>query len=153
MAASSNPVAPRSPGSASARDAGSHYVGMMRLQRDDASLECPCADCLNQVPPRTIASFSPSSPTAADQYVTKLHQESARPPAKQPPNEPDLEEATIPMEYPMQDLGNKTLYRLQKLPPRAWQRLDLPAGAAKLCQRAPPQAMVPLFSRSSCCEA
>ena len=30
-----------------ARDASSHYVGMMRLQRDDASLECPCADCLN----------------------------------------------------------------------------------------------------------
>ena len=25
--------------------------------------------------------------------MTKLHQESARPPAKQPPNEPDLEEA------------------------------------------------------------
>ena len=112
-----------------------------------------CNGFLNRVPPRPIASFSPSPPTAADQYVTKLYQESARPPAKQPPNEPDLEEATIPMEYPMQDLGNKKLYRLQKLPPRAWQRLDLPAGAAKLCQRAPPQAMVPLSSRSSCCEA
>ena len=40
-----------------------------------------------------MASFIASLPTAAEQYVTKLHQESARPPAKQPPNEPDLEEA------------------------------------------------------------
>ena len=50
-------------------------ASMMRLQRDDASLDCPCADCLNQAPPRTIASLSPSSPTAADLYVMKLHEE------------------------------------------------------------------------------
>ena len=50
-------------------------ASMMRLQRDDASLDCPCADCLNQVPPRTIASLSPGSPTAADLYVMKLHEE------------------------------------------------------------------------------
>ena len=50
-------------------------ASMMRLQRDDASLDCPCADCLNQVPPRTMASLSPWGPTAADLYVMKLHEE------------------------------------------------------------------------------
>ena len=50
-------------------------ASMMRLQRDDASLDCPCADCLNQVPPRTMASLSPWGPTAADLYVMKLHED------------------------------------------------------------------------------